>query len=77
MRFLRSFVIGILCFFPGTIIGYIGWLATGSVEDNYSFQVVFFCNIIPFGTMIIGFLWAWATGAEYSVTMSSEIRGEI
>ncbi|HIF45871.1 MAG TPA: hypothetical protein EYQ73_03630 [Candidatus Poseidoniales archaeon] len=69
MRFLRALIIGTLCFFPTTIIGYLGWLATGSNPDNYSVSVIFFCNIIPLGGMIFGGLWAWRTGEEYSVEM--------
>tara|TARA_B110000495_G_C22604648_1_gene361334 strand:+ start:263 stop:478 length:216 start_codon:yes stop_codon:yes gene_type:complete len=68
MRFLRALVIGILSIFPGTIIGYLGWLAVGASNDNYSLGVIFFCNIIPFGSVAMGFLWAWASGEEYGVT---------
>ena len=67
MRFLRALIIGILSIFPGTIIGYLGWLAVGGNENNFSLEVIFFCNIIPFGFMVIGFLWAWASGEEYGV----------
>ena len=38
MRFLRSVIIGLLSIFPGTIIGYLGWLASGSSKDNYSLK---------------------------------------
>ena len=65
MRFLRALIIGFLSIFPGTIVGYLGWLATGGVEDNYSLEVVFFCNIVPFGFVFIGFLWSWVIGEEY------------
>ena len=52
MRFLRAAIIGGLCFFPATIIGYIFWLILGASNDNYSFEVVFACNLIPiFGMM--------------------------
>ena len=67
MRFLRSLIIGLLSMFPGTIIGYLGWLATGSSKDNYSLEVVFFCNLIPFGFIVLGFIWSWKNGAEYAV----------
>jgi len=67
MRFLRSLIIGLLSIFPGTILGYLGWLATGASNDNYSPGVIFFCNVVPFGFVIIGFLWAWASGEEYGV----------
>ncbi|MGY8754793.1 MAG: hypothetical protein ACKVIR_03805 [Candidatus Poseidoniales archaeon] len=69
MRFLRSLIIGTLCFFPATISGYLGWLATGSSADNYSVSVIFFCNIVPLGGMILGGIWAWKSGAEYGVEM--------
>ena len=67
MRFLRALIIVILSIFPGTIIGYLGWLAVGGNENNFSLEVIFFCNIIPFGFMALGFLWAWASGEEYGV----------
>ncbi|MCH1526620.1 MAG: hypothetical protein L7S49_00210 [Candidatus Poseidoniaceae archaeon] len=71
MRFLRALIIGILCLFPGTIIGYLGWLLTGSSLDNYSLQVVFFCNLLPLGSIILGFMWAWMNGEEYGVNFQS------
>jgi len=67
MRFLRAFIIGILCFFPATIIGYILWLMLGASTDNYSFSVIFACNVVPISGMILGYVWAWKTGEEYSV----------
>lgn len=67
MRFLRALVIGFLSIFPGTIIGYLGWLATGANKDNYSLEVIFFCNVIPFGCVFLGFVWAWISGEEYGV----------
>tara|TARA_B100000767_G_scaffold275203_1_gene310994 strand:- start:4287 stop:4502 length:216 start_codon:yes stop_codon:yes gene_type:complete len=67
MRFLRALIIGFLSIFPGTIVGYLGWLATGSSEDTYSTTVILFCNIIPFGFVVLGYLWAWRNGAEYAV----------
>ncbi|MGY8745008.1 MAG: hypothetical protein ACKVG2_00455 [Candidatus Poseidoniales archaeon] len=67
MRFLRALIIGLLSIFPGTIVGYLGWLATGASNDNYSPGVVFFCNVIPFGFVLMGFIWSWKNGAEYAV----------
>ena len=67
MRFLRSLIIGLLSIFPGTIVGYIGWLATGASEDTYALEVMFFCNVIPFGFVVVGFIWSWINGQEYSV----------
>tara|TARA_B100001559_G_scaffold273533_1_gene243053 strand:+ start:340 stop:555 length:216 start_codon:yes stop_codon:yes gene_type:complete len=67
MRFIRSLIIGLLSIFPGTIVGYLGWLATGGSEETYAPEVVFFCNIIPFGFVIIGFIWSWRNGEEYAV----------
>jgi len=67
MRFLRAVIIGFLSIFPGTILGYLGWLAAGASKDNYSPSVIFFCNIIPLGFVIAGFLWAWKNGEEYGV----------
>ena len=67
MRFIRAIVIGFLSIFPGTITGYLGWLATGASENNYSPAVVFFCNIVPLGSVFVGFKWTWANGAEYGV----------
>lgn len=67
MRFLRAFIIGLLCIFPGTIIGWLGWLATGASENNYSLEVIVFCNIVPFASIFLGFMWAWSTGEEYGV----------
>jgi len=40
MRFLRALIIGLLSIFPGTIIGYLGWLLVGASEDNYSLEVM-------------------------------------
>ena len=71
MRFLRAVIIGLLSIFPGTIIGYIGWLATGSSMENNSLSVVFFCNLIPLGFVILGFLWSWKNGEEDSVAYQS------
>ena len=67
MRFLGALIIGMLSIFPGTILGYLGWLATGASKDNYHPSVVFFCNVIPLGFVLLGFIWAWKNGAEYSV----------
>ena len=67
MRFLRSLIIGLLSMFSGTIIGYLGWLATGSSMELYSLEVVFFCNLVPFGFVVLGFIWSWMNGAEYAV----------
>ena len=67
MRFLRSLVIGLLSIFPGTIIGYLGWLATGGSEETWAPEVVVFCNIIPCGFIVLGFIWSWKNGAEYAV----------
>ena len=67
MRFIRAIIIGLLSIFPGTIIGYLGWLATGSNESTYSPTVIFFCNVIPFGFVFFGFMWAWINGEEYGV----------
>ena len=67
MRFLRAVIIGLLSIFPGTIVGYLGWLATGGSEEVWAPEVVFFCNIIPFGFVIIGFIWSWRNGEEYAV----------
>jgi ABC-type uncharacterized transport system permease subunit len=67
MRFLRAAIIGFLSIFPGTIVGYLGWLATGGSEETWAPEVVFFCNIIPFGFVIIGFIWSWRNGEEYAV----------
>ncbi|MBJ64275.1 MAG: hypothetical protein CMB55_05735 [Euryarchaeota archaeon] len=67
MRFIRAIIIGLLSIFPGTIIGYLGWLATGSSENNYDLSVVLFCNILPIGSVILGFMWAWINGEEYAV----------
>ena len=67
MRFLRATIIGFLSIFPGTIVGYLGWLATGGSEETWAPEVVFFCNIIPFGFVIIGFIWSWRNGEEYAV----------
>lgn len=67
MRFIRAVIIAILSIFPGTIIGYLGWLATGSSENNYSPSVILFCNVIPFGFVFLGFIWAWINGEEYGV----------
>ena len=62
--FLRNAMIVSSC---GGIIGYLGWLATGSSENNYSPSVIFFCNVIPFGFVFLGFMWAWINGEEYGV----------
>ena len=67
MRFLRSLIIGLLSIFPGTLIGYLGWLASGGSEDTYSLSVIIFCNLIPLGFVFIGFYWSWLNGEEYSV----------
>ncbi len=67
MRFIRAITIGLLSIFPGTLIGYLGWLATGSSEETYSLTVVFFCNLVPLGSVILGFAWAWMNGQEYGV----------
>ena len=67
MRFLRSLVIALLSIFPGTIVGYLGWYAAGSSMDNSSMEVLFFCNFVPFGFVVLGFVWSWKTGAEYAV----------
>ena len=67
MRFIRAIIIALLSIFPGTIIGYLGWLATGSSENNYSPSVIFFCNIIPFSFVFLGFIWAWINGEDYGV----------
>ena len=67
MRFIRAVIIAILSIFPGTIIGYLGWLATGSSENNYSPSVILFCNVIPIGFVFLGFIWAWINGEEYGV----------
>ena len=62
MRFIRAVIIALLSIFPGTIIGYLGWLATGSSENNYSPSVILFCNVIPFGFVFLGFIWVGLTG---------------
>jgi len=67
MRTLRAFIVGMLSFFPATILGYLLWLGMGASEDNYSFAVWFPCNVIPFAGMILGCVWAWKTGEEYGV----------
>ncbi len=67
MRFIRAIIIALLSIFPGTIIGYLGWLATGSSENNYSPSVIIFYNVIPFGFVFLGFIWAWINGEEYGV----------
>tara|TARA_B100001115_G_scaffold58235_1_gene43130 strand:+ start:1798 stop:2013 length:216 start_codon:yes stop_codon:yes gene_type:complete len=66
MRFTRAIIISLLMFFPGAIVGLFGWLATGASEDNTLPEVIFFCNIVPFGFIFVGFIWAWVTGEEYS-----------
>ena len=67
MRFIRATIIALLSIFPGTIIGYLGWPATGSSENNYSPSVILFCNVIPIGFVFLGFIWAWINGEEYGV----------
>jgi len=48
---------------------------TASIEitmhENGSLSVVFFCNLIPLGFVILGFLWSWKNGEEYSVAYQS------
>jgi hypothetical protein len=29
--------------------------------------VIIFCNVIPFGFVFLGFIWAWINGEEYGV----------
>ena len=72
MRFLRAAIIGGLCFFPATIIGYIFWLILGASNDIYSFDVIFACNLIPIFGMILGFAWAWKNGEEYGVNLEEK-----
>ena len=67
MRFIRAITIGLLSIFPGTIVGFLGWISIGRSMDNYSLSVVLFCNIIPFGFVFFGFMWAWINGEEYAV----------
>ena len=67
MRFIRAIIIALLSIFPGTIVGFLGWIAIGRSMDNSSFGVVLFCNIIPFGFVFLGFIWAWINGEEYGV----------
>jgi len=67
MRFIRAVIIALLSIFPGTIAGFLGWIAIGRSMDNSSFGVTLFCNIIPFGFVFFGFIWAWINGEEYGV----------
>ena len=46
MRFLRAVIIGILAIFPGTIVGFLGWIAVGQSMDNSSLGVTLFCTSI-------------------------------
>ena len=67
MRFIRAIIIGLLSIFPGTIVGFLGWIAIGRSMDNSSFCVTLFSNIIPFGFVFLGFIWSWINGEEYGV----------
>ena len=67
MRFLRAVIIGILAIFPGTIVGFLGWIAVGQSMDNSSLGVTLFCNIVPLGFVVVGFIWSWINGEEYAL----------